>query len=100
MEVEISLSCLQYLATFFYPKPVKPRSRSEVLLFARLFAIMCFTLALGLPRFLVPQNLLTDYFMLSGNSDSCYIHPVIHTMGLQIGNNVIITDKGSHVILI
>jgi len=61
---------------------------------------MCFTLALGLPRFLVPQNLLTDYFMLPGNSDSCYIHPVIHTMGLKIGNNVIITDKGSHVILI
>jgi hypothetical protein len=31
--------------------------------------------------------------MLPGNSDSCYIHPVIHTIDLQIGNNVIIRDK-------
>ena len=52
---------------------------------------MCFTLALGFPRFLVPQNLITDYFKLPGNSDSCYIKPVIHTIGLKIRNNVIIT---------
>ena len=29
--------------------------------------------------------------MLPGNSDSCYIKPVIHTIGLKIRNNVIIT---------
>lgn len=60
MELETSLSCLQYLTKFVCPNLDKPRSLSNVLLFARLFTIRCFTLALRLPRFLVPQNLLTD----------------------------------------
>jgi hypothetical protein len=92
MELEISLSCLQYLATLVYPKPIKPNSHSNVLLWQSSL-VTCFTLAIGLPRFLVPQNYLTDTFMLPGNYDSCYVHPVIHTVCLQIGNNVIITDK-------
>jgi hypothetical protein len=53
---------------------------------------MYFAPALSLPKFLVPHN-VTDTVMLPGNSGSCYIHPVTHTVGLQIGNNIIITDK-------